>query len=45
MKSVLVIGYGVVGQHFAKEVAPLQPDIYDKLKTEFNTKKDKKKEN
>ena len=42
MKSVLIVGYGVVGQHFAKEIATLQPDIYDKFKPEFNTKQDKK---
>lgn len=42
MKSVLIVGYGVVGQHFAKEIASLQPDIYDKFKPKFNTKKDKK---
>lgn len=42
MKSVLIVGYGVVGRNFAKEISALHPDIYDKFKTEFNTKKDKK---
>lgn len=42
MKSVLIIGYGVVGRNLAKEIEKLNPDIYDKFKTEFNTKKDKK---
>ena len=42
MKSILIVGYGVVGHNLAKEIEKLQPDIYDKFKIEFNTKKDKK---
>ena len=38
--SVLIVGYGVVGHNLAKELSPLQPDIYDKYKVEYNTKKD-----
>lgn len=37
--SVLIVGYGVVGHNLAKELALLNPDIYDKYKTEYNTKK------
>lgn len=40
MKSVLIVGYGIVGHNLAKELEKLQPDIYDKYKTEYNTKKD-----
>ena len=40
MKNVLIVGYGVVGHNLAKEIAVLSPDIYDKYKTEYNTKKD-----
>ena len=29
MKSVLIIGYGVVGHNLAKEIEKLHPDIYD----------------
>lgn len=29
MKSVLIVGYGVVGHNLAKELEKLQPDIYD----------------
>ena len=39
MNKILIIGYGVVGQNFYNELKPLQPDIYDKYKTEHNTKK------
>jgi len=40
MSSVLIVGYGVVGHNLAKELEKLKPDIYDKYKTEFNTKRD-----
>ena len=40
MKNVLIVGYGVVGHNLAKEIAILSPDIYDKYKIEYNTKKD-----
>lgn len=40
MKNVLIIGYGIVGHNLAKEIAILSPDIYDKYKIEYNTKKD-----
>ena len=39
-QSVLIVGYGVVGHHLANEIAALHPDIYDKFKPEFNTKRD-----
>lgn len=39
MKSVLIVGYGVVGHNLAKEIEKLNPDIYDKYKTEYNTKR------
>lgn len=42
MKSVLIVGYGVVGHNLAKELEKLQPDIYDKYKPEHNTKQNKK---
>ena len=42
MKNVLIVGYGVVGHNLAKDLEKLQPDIYDKFKTECNTKKDMK---
>lgn len=42
MKSVLIVGYGVVGHNLAKEIEKLKPDIYDKFKPEFNTKKNVK---
>ncbi len=37
--SVLIVGYGVVGHNLAKELAVLEPDIYDKYHTESNTKR------
>lgn len=40
MKKILIVGYGVVGKNLYKELEKLQPDIYDKFKTEYNTKKD-----
>lgn len=39
MKSVLIVGYGVVGHNLAKEIGKLKPDIYDKFKPEHNTKR------
>ena len=42
MKSVLIVGYGVVGHNLCNELQVLQPHIYDKYKTEHNTKEDKK---
>ena len=30
--NVLIIGYGVVGSNLAKELSPLNPEIYDKYK-------------
>ena len=38
--KTLIIGYGVVGRNLAKELERLEPDIIDKYKTEYNTKKD-----
>ena len=37
--NILIIGYGVVGHNLYKEIAQLNPDIYDKYKTDFNTKR------
>ena len=37
MKSVLIVGYGVVGKNLAKELYSLNPDIYD-LKLKDNRK-------
>lgn len=42
MKSVLIVGYGVVGHNLYKELEKLNPDVYDKFKTEVNTKQNKK---
>ena len=36
--KVLIVGYGVVGHNLHKEFASLDCDIYDKYKTENNTK-------
>ena len=38
--NILIIGYGIVGHNLHQELAKLKPDIYDKYKQEFNTKKD-----
>lgn len=40
MNRVLIVGYGIVGRNFAKEIERLKPDIYDKYKHDVNTKKD-----
>ena len=42
MKSVLIVGYGIVGHNLSKELAKLKADIYDKFKPEVNTKQNKK---
>ena len=42
MKSVLIVGYGVVGHNLNEELAKLKADIYDKFKPEVNTRQDKK---
>ena len=39
-KSILIVGYGVVGHNLEQELLKLHPDIYDKYKTENNTKKE-----
>lgn len=39
-KNVLIVGYGVVGHNLHKELNKLNIDIYDKYKTEYNTKRD-----
>ena len=36
MRDVLIIGYGVVGKNLEKELAALQPDIYDKYQIQYN---------
>ena len=38
--NTLIVGYGVVGHNLAKELDNIKPDIYDKYKTEHNTKRD-----
>ena len=38
-KKVLIVGYGTVGHNLHKELSVLNCDIYDKYKTENNTKK------
>lgn len=38
--NILIIGYGVVGNNLANELYELHPDIYDKYKTDCNTKRD-----
>lgn len=40
MSNVLIVGYGVVGHNLAEEISALEPDVYDKFKTESNTKRD-----
>ena len=36
MKSILIVGYGVVGSLLANEISVLKPDIYDKYKEPYN---------
>lgn len=38
-KSVLIVGYGVVGSHLHNEIKNLNPDIYDKFKGGVSTKR------
>ena len=40
MKNVLIVGYGVVGHNLHKELNKLNIDVYDKFKSEVNTKRD-----
>lgn len=40
MKQGLIVGYGVVGHNLHKELSKLNLDVYDKYKTENNTKRD-----
>ncbi len=40
MKKVLIIGYGTVGHNLEREIAALQPDIFDKYKPDENTRQD-----
>ena len=40
MKNILIVGYGVVGHNLYNDLIKLKPDVYDKFKTENNTKKD-----
>ena len=37
--NVLIIGYGVVGHNLYNELSQLHPDIYDKFKPKYNTKR------
>ena len=39
LPNVLIVGYGVVGHNLANEIRVLQPDIFDKFKPQFNTKR------
>ena len=39
MKETLIVGYGNIGQHLYKDLSNLKPDIYDKFKIEYNTKR------
>lgn len=38
--NVLIVGFGVVGKNLNREIQKLHPDIYDKFKPQFNTKRD-----
>ena len=38
-KNILIIGYGVVGHNLHTELIKLNPDVYDKYKTDSNTKR------
>lgn len=40
--DILIVGYGTVGNNLYKELANLNPDIYDKYKKEVNTKDENK---
>lgn len=42
MKSILIVGYGIVGHNLYNELKKLNPDIYDKYKTKYNSKKKNK---
>lgn len=42
MSDIIIVGYGTVGHNLAEELSPLSPDIYDKYRTEHNTKVDGK---
>lgn len=42
MQKILIIGYGIVGHNLADELESLQPDIFDKYKPVYNTKKEGK---
>lgn len=35
----LIVGYGTVGKNLHEELKALKPDIYDKYKTEYNTRR------
>lgn len=37
--NILIVGYGVVGTNISNEISNLKPDIYDKYKSGFNTKR------
>lgn len=39
MNSILIVGYGMVGQKTFEELKSLKPDIYDKYKVKENSKK------
>ena len=37
--NILIVGYGVVGKNLTNEIIKLKPDIFDKYKKEFNSKR------
>lgn len=39
MKTTLIAGYGIVGHNLYKELESLNPDIYDKFKSDYNKSK------
>ena len=38
-KNILIVGYGVVGKNLHNEILELNPDIFDKFKIGYNTKR------
>lgn len=36
MNKILIVGYGVVGSNLSKELSRLDPDVYDKFKSDCN---------
>ena len=42
MADILIVGYGNVGRNLREEYSKLDIDVYDKFKTDINTKVEKK---